>query len=589
MLREQQAAAAVSSPRDSSPNRDAVTPGEPAGDVSTTGDVSTPGDASSETASADVAPLELDFSDLDAGAEFSPGPAVGQPSLPRVAPSVEESAAALPGNLADLQSRLSDLLADDALAADEPSEKPPRPTYVAAGRGGVRKLPPRSQPADREDRLDDLLGRMEGLLGETDPTQPFRPAAPTTIHESGLNAEQVERLVLKFLANKGSASGREVASQLRLPFTLLQPLLKQWKDEHLIGYRGSAEMGDYRYQLAEAGRTRAAHYSSECTYFGAAPVSLADYLEAMEAQSIARQQASRADLQRAFSDLLIHPDLLDKLGPAINSGRGMFLFGEPGNGKTSVAERITACFGSAIWIPRTLGIDGEIMRLYDPGVHEAVDWDDHAGLFDLSGVDQRWIRVVRPTVIAGGELTMSELEVAQNPTTHICESPLQLKSNCGTLVIDDFGRQTMPIAELLNRWIVPLEKRYDFLCLPSGKKIQVPFDQLIIFSTNLEPRDLVDGAFLRRIPYKIEVPDPLPEHFRELFRLMAPGLGLQHDAEAVEYLIATHYEAAGRTFKACHPRDLMLQVRNRAVYRGLAKKLTPEGFDFAVENYFSVT
>ena len=572
-----------------------ATPTPPASDKA-------PPEAAPDTAPKASEPLSFDFSDLDAGDEFAEAtPAPQEPTAAADHPA--DPVASLPGNLAALQDRLSDLLGDlpggdeadeppapSAFDGEQPSEADAgeEPRYVAAGRGGVRKLPPRPAVESTGNRIDDLLGRVDGLLDAGSIDQPFRPEAPATVAESGLRPEEIERLALKFLANKGSASGREVARQLRLPYTLLEGLLKGWKTEQLVAYRGSAEMGDYIYQLAELGRARAASYTAECTFFGSAPVSLPDYLEAMDKQSIARQHATRADLQRAFSDLLIHPDLLDKLGPAINSGRGMFLYGEPGNGKTSVAERITACFGSAIWIPRTLGIDGEIIRLYDPGVHEAVDWDDHAGLFDLSGVDQRWIRVVRPTVIAGGELTMSELEVSQNPQTKICEAPLQLKSNCGTLVIDDFGRQTMPVAELLNRWIVPLEKRYDFLNLPSGKKIQVPFDQLIIFSTNLEPKDLVDGAFLRRIPYKIEVPDPLPEHFRELFRLMAPGMGLTHDAAAVEYLVAEHYEKAGREFKACHPRDLMLQVRNRAIYRGLPKTLTEEGFDFAVENYFSV-
>ena len=267
----------------------------------------------------------------------------------------------------------------------------------------------------------------------------------------------------------------------------------------------------------------------------------------------------------------------------------MFLFGEPGNGKTSIAERITKSFGNTIWIPRALGIDGEIMRLYDPGLHEEVQVvDNQAGLFDLSGVDQRWVQIVRPTVVAGGELTMDALEVTQNLQTKICEAPLQLKSNCGTLVIDDFGRQRMPVTELLNRWIVPLEKRYDFLNMPSGKKIQVPFDQLIIFSTNLQPKDLVDGAFLRRIPYKIEVPDPTEEDFRKLFQILAPKMGFEFDHNAVDYLIETHYKKVNRPFRACQPRDLLLQVRNFCIYKGTPKKLTDGGFDFAVGNYFSI-
>jgi predicted ATPase with chaperone activity len=280
--------------------------------------------------------------------------------------------------------------------------------------------------------------------------------------------------------------------------------------------------------------------------------------------------------------------MLDKLGPAINSGRGLFLFGAPGNGKTSIAERITACFGSSIWIPRALGIDGDIIRFYDPGIHELVEESNEAGLFNLSGVDQRWVHIKRPTVVVGGELTMAELEVKQNLATKICEAPLQLKSNCGTLVIDDFGRQRMPVAELLNRWIVPLEKRYDFLSIPCGKKIQVPFDQIIIFSTNLEPRDLVDGAFLRRIPYKIQVGDPSPEEFHQLFERIAPAMGFEYRRDVVHYLIETHYVRANRFMRACHPRDLLLQVRNYCIYHGLPKEMTPEAFDFGVENYFSV-
>lgn len=364
--------------------------------------------------------------------------------------------------------------------------------------------------------------------------------------------------------------------------------MKQWKKDQLVAYKGAAEMGDYNFALVDFGRERARRYTDECGYNGSAPVVLNDYLKAMTAQTIANQSVTEEDLTRAFSDLLISTEMFERLGPAINSGRGMFLFGEPGNGKTSIAERITKCFGSTIWIPRTLGIDGEIVRLFDPGVHEEIPCDSGDGLFDLSGVDQRWVQIVRPTVVAGGELTMSELEITQNPFTKICEAPLQLKANCGTFCIDDFGRQTMPVSVLLNRWIVPLEKRYDYLNLPSGKKIQVPFDQLIIFSTNLEPKNLVDGAFLRRIPYKIMVPDPSREHFRKLFEIMAPKVGLVLDLDAVDYLIEKHYLAVNRPFRNCQPRDLLLQCRNYTVYTKGPKNVTKASFDFAVSNYFSV-
>lgn len=444
--------------------------------------------------------------------------------------------------------------------------------------------------AQTKEQLSDLFDRVEGLLGGGGPAgvAEFTPRVPETLEETGLTFEEIERLILKYLLARGSAKGRQISQQICITYQIVDPILRQLKQEQIVAFKGAAEMGDYEFVITDYGRERARRYSEECSYFGSAPVTLRDYLAAMEAQSIAKQQASEEDLLAAFGDLILNQDMFDRLGPAINSGRGMFLFGEPGNGKTSIAERITKCFGSTIWIPRALGIDGDIIRLFDAGVHEEIRHNDSDGLFDLSGVDPRWVQIVRPTVVSGGELTMEELEVCQNPQSKICEAPLQLKSNCGTLVIDDFGRQTMPVDVLLNRWIVPLEKRYDFLNLPSGKKVQVPFDQLIIFSTNLEPKDLVDDAFLRRVPYKIEVGDPGEEDFRALFRLMAPILGFEYDDDVVSYLIDVHYIEAERPFRCCHPRDLILQVKNYCSYKRLPKRLTTEAFDFAVDNYFSV-
>lgn len=438
--------------------------------------------------------------------------------------------------------------------------------------------------------LNELFDRVNELLGGPagQPEAEFKPAEPPSLLATNLTTEDVEKLILKFLLARGSAVGRNIATQLCLPFGIVDPLLKSLKQEQMIVFKGSATMGDYEYTVTEMGRERARRFTEECTYFGAAPVCLRDYLEAMSRQSIAKQHATVDDLHEAFGDLIISDKMLAKLGPAINSGKGMFLFGEPGNGKTSIAERVTNCFGTSVWIPRALGIDGDIIRLYDPAVHELVDQPTADGIFNLTGIDQRWVHIRRPTVVVGGELTMAELEVKQNTATKICEAPLQLKSNCGTLVIDDFGRQRMPVTELLNRWIVPLEKRYDYLNLPSGKKIQVPFDQIIIFSTNLEPRDLVDGAFLRRIPYKIQVPDPTEEQFHKLCEIMAPNLGFQYNKEAVEYLLEKHYNPIKRPLRACQPRDLLLQVRNFCMYHNLPKVMTNDAFDFACENYFSI-
>jgi hypothetical protein len=514
---------------------------------------------------------------------LSPERSVGQASAQGPRTSSPASAETPETSINALQADIRQLLKSNAqsvrpnIPLDPISSRETEPPPLASGSG------------DR--KLNSLFERVENLLGprKTAGENEYFPPEPTTLYETRLTEDEVERLILKFLLAKGSSTGRQVAGQLKLPFALIEPIVKGLKQDTLLAYRNTAEMGDYEYCITDVGRERARRFMEECTYFGAAPVSLRDYLHAMEAQSITRHYATEESLKTAFKDLLINPSLLDRLGPAINSGRGMFLFGEPGNGKTSIAERITRCFGSTIWIPRALGIDGDVIRLFDPGMHDEVETPpQEQGLFNLTGIDQRWVRIVRPTIVAGGELTMDQLEVTQNQTTKICEAPLQLKSNCGTFVIDDFGRQRMPVTELLNRWIVPLEKRYDFLNLPSGKKIQVPFDQLIIFSTNLEPRDLVDGAFLRRIPYKIQVPDPTEAEFRGILQRLAPHLGFQYSEQAVSYLIQKHYFEVNRPFRSCQPRDLLLQVKNYCTYKNIPKQMTAEAFDFAVANYFSV-
>lgn len=416
----------------------------------------------------------------------------------------------------------------------------------------------------------------------------FHPVEPRSLLEAQLTESEVESLVLKYLLSRGDASGRSISEQVKLPMALVEPLLTAMKRDQLLGHRGAAAMNDYVFQLTDLGRERARRMATHCTYFGSAPVSLSDYVASVHAQSLDRQHPTEDDLKRAFADLLIDPQMLRRLGPAINSGRGLFLFGSAGNGKTSIAERITRCFGEYIWIPRALGVDGEIIRMFDPSNHQEAPLPPGTGLLDEGHIDKRWVRIRRPTIIVGGELTMDSLEVTLNTSTGISEAPMQLKSNCGTLVIDDFGRQRMTTDELLNRWIVPLEKRHDYLNLANGKKIQVPFDQLIVFSTNLEPKDLVDEAFLRRIPYKIEAPNPSEEDFRELFRLMAPKVGCEYDEDSVQYLIEKHYQAVGRPMRCCQPRDLLLQIRNHCLYQKVPPRMSRENIDFAVENYFAV-
>jgi len=472
-----------------------------------------------------------------------------------------------------------------------------------------------SRDGDEGSQLDALLDRIHQLTAaqtapplrqpEFDaPAEPVRdttpqvtkasksdgwiPVEPDSLAAAGLTDGEVEALILKTLNGRAEATGRFLSDHLKLPFRIIDPLLHSLKHDRLVAHKGAAPMNDYVYQVTELGHERGKKFAEHCTYFGAAPVPLEAYIESVRHQTLADQHPTEEDLHRAFEDLLIDKKMLLRLGPAINSGRGLFLFGAPGNGKTSIAERITKAFGNYIWIPRALGIDGEIIRLYDPGMHEETPLPANEGLLDNRKIDLRWVRIRRPTIVVGGELTMEHLEITLNTATNVSEAPIQLKSNCGTLVIDDFGRQRMTTDQLLNRWIVPLEKRYDFLNLASGKKIQVPFDQLIVFSTNLEPKDLVDDAFLRRIPYKIEIVDPEESAFRELMKIMAAQLNVEYDQAAVDYLIDTHYHSANRPLRCCQPRDLILQIRNFCRYANRPAKMTPENFDFAVENYFAV-
>ncbi|WP_152050770.1 AAA family ATPase [Tautonia marina] len=416
----------------------------------------------------------------------------------------------------------------------------------------------------------------------------FRPKEVTDFTSAGLNPALVESLVLKFLLGVGVSSGRRIADELGLPFGPFPDFLRGLKANQIVTYTDTAAANDYYFSLTDAGRSRARGYMEECAYVGTAPVPFADYLESVAAQTIATEHPKEADLRRAFSDLLISESMFQVLGPAINSGKGMFLYGYPGNGKTSIAERITRCFGTTVWIPRTILVEGQILKLFDPTNHEPIE-ARRGGILRKDDQDDRWIEIRRPTIVAGGELTMDALEIYFDKDNKICEAPLQMKANNGTFLIDDFGRQRMAPIELLNRWIVPLEKRYDYLRLPNGKQIQVPFDQLILFSTNLEPKDLVDEAFLRRIPYKINAADPTEDMFRKMIEIFAPKLGFETiNQDAVDYLISQHYARVNRPFRCCQPRDLLLQIRNYCIYNDLPLELKPEYFDFAAGNYFTV-
>lgn len=408
------------------------------------------------------------------------------------------------------------------------------------------------------------------------------PREPTTLAETGLVYAQLESLVLKVLLQRGNSTGFTISEVICLPRTIVTDMLDQLRNELLVTIKTASGMNDFVYQLSDAGLQRAQRHASRCNYAAAAPVVFEEYISSVSEQSLQNTKLDLDQLRRALSDLMIRPSLISQIGQAINDGRGLFLYGEPGNGKTSIAERVCDSFGQDIWLPKILSVNGELLRLYDPNCHEAVE----SPQLETMRYDRRWVLIRRPTVLVGGELTLDYLETRFNTAAGITEAPVQLKANCGVLVVDDFGRQRVSSTDILNRLIVPLEKHFDFLYLASGRQIQVPFDQLLVLSTNLEPRDLLDEAFLRRIPYKIEIGSPTEDELRQLIELVSSTMHIHCYPAAVDHLFEVHYRRAHRPMRFCHARDLLRQIKNYCEVHDQPKELSAEAFDMAVQNYF---
>lgn len=414
----------------------------------------------------------------------------------------------------------------------------------------------------------------------------FWPVEPKDLADTGLTDAYIEALALKSILITGTISGRNLSERMGLPFRLVEPILEVLRTRKLVAHVRSAAFNDYYYNLTESGQKRAGDHLAQCSYVGVAPVPLEDYVVSVEAQAGGIDPITADDLRTALRGIVYGESLLDDLGPAVNSNTGLFLYGDPGNGKTTIARRMTQCMGQEIWIPHAILDDGNLIKLKDDAFHRSAPPPETSGLLQTQKWDPRWERVIRPTVVVGGELTMDNLEVRHDPRSNICEAPLQMKSNGGCLLIDDFGRQRIAPEELLNRWIVPLENHHDFLTLPTGKKIQIPFEQLIIFSTNLDPATLVDEAFLRRVPYKIHIGDPTPDEYRAITAAVCASMGFPPTPQAAEHLIqyATRHD---RPMRRCHPRDLLNQVVNFCRYRGIDPTLRPDYLDRACKSYFS--
>ena len=418
--------------------------------------------------------------------------------------------------------------------------------------------------------------------------QPTPPPPPATIADSGLNPEVLSQLLLKTLIG-GEASGSRLADQLKVPYSLLDALIQHARIEKLVEVRGTSGVGTagYRYMLTDLGRDRAQQYLEVCRYVGPAPVPLSQYNAYVRACMAARQPVDRETLATGFEHLIVSRGMFDQLGPAVNSGKSLFLYGKPGNGKTVVAEGIGRALGTEMYVPHAVDVDGQVITMFDPVNHQrSASAAEAVSVIAGASQDQRWEKIRRPVVVVGGELTLEMLDLSFNPISKFYEAPIQLKANGGVFVVDDFGRQRIPPRDLLNRWIVPLESRVDFLTLHTGRKFEIPFNVFIIFATNLKPESLADEAFLRRIPYKILAKDPTSDEYCRIFELNCKKRGLAFDPVMVEYLERRYYQPRKLQMRACHPRDLVEQVVDICRYQKRPASITRELLDMACSSYF---
>jgi len=433
----------------------------------------------------------------------------------------------------------------------------------SARRGGLEMLPPRAEAS--------------------------LPALPRTIEETGLDFLFLVELVAKILFVRGQISLVDLSSHLKLPATVLEDVLAFMRTERLCEVtRRGANDGDVNYQLTDAGRQRAIGYLMRSQYAGIAPVPLDAYCAIVEAQTVTGLKVTREDVHRIFAGEVVNPAVLDQVGAAMNSGRAMFLYGPAGSGKTYLAQRLRGLLTGAVLIPHAIAVGNEIIQVFDPLLHEAIEpAAAEPGPLDrgVAG-DARWVLCRRPVVISGGELKLAMLDLDYDESTRFYQAPPHVKANNGIYVVDDLGRQLVAPRDLMNRWIVPLDRHVDYLSLRTGHRFIVPFDVIVVFSTNLRPADLVDEAFLRRLGYKIYLGPLSEEEYGAVFRGVCAEFGMAYSEESMTHLLRNHHDRENKPRLACYPRDILSQLKDFAIYERAAPQLTAEALDRAWHNYF---
>ena len=463
---------------------------------------------------------------------------------------------------------------------------PPRNFYRPPG-APSQSAPPRP-PAPRPPPAPAVAPHRE-TLHETDQAivhgLPYFPEPPHNLADTGLTGSMVEELLLKTIFFAGELRQSELKDRTKLPTGIVEESLEALRHNKYIDIKGGGGgfgRGSMAYVVTSIGNDLLRQVLERNRYAGPAPVSFDAYSEAVRRQTIRKNKLTRESLRTHFAHLQVQESVFDAVGPALNSGKALFLYGAPGNGKTALCQCMVDCFGDYIYIPYAIEVSGFIVKVFDELVHKRAPEES-----DSVPHDERWVKCRRPLVVVGGELTLDMLDLTYSSEVRYYEAPFQLKASNGILLIDDFGRQKVSPKDLLNRWIVPLESEFDTLTLHTGKKLRTVFDVFVVFSTNLEPQDLVDQAFLRRVRYKLEVARPDETLWRRIFSGECRKRSIPEDAALLDYLIDTHYKSKARPFNACEPRDLLDQVQDLCGYLGQPAQLSRDVIDRVTKTYFA--